>query len=394
LRLAATLLVPAGLGVVGFCGSSLATTATARAAATTTTSGPITTTTLSVSTAPSEETTTTSLPAGTTLPTTTAALPGVWTEVGSPDVIDPGAATQLLESYWSLRQQYLVQGSANLLSLVESGPALQEDQDSCGCGVVPWGPMLAESLFLTRQTGFPAYFLAQAVARIPATSSQGGLITLVFQRAAATAPWTVIVDSQQQLVTTNDPSLDVSRANVDQDGFDIAVPVLVRGGSAVLPADLARYWESWAENGRAPKSTPLLPGFWTTEHGPGIWQQEHQLLAGYITRYRYHVANSNNAWEAPANVAGAGGPGLPGGFELSCGTSTETATFTSPVAGGVYQPPQRDVFPPALAPGYYSKVVVGKASSPCFMSYPGGKTAVIGAVPIEVSVTGYPLAAP
>jgi hypothetical protein len=255
-------------------------------------------------------------------------------------VVDPATATQLLESYWSLHQQYLVQGSANLLSLVESGPALEEDQDTCGCGVVPWGPMLAESLFLTRQTRFPAYFLAQAVARIPATSSQGGLMTLVFQRTAAAAPWTVVVDSQQQLVTTNDPSLDVSRANVDQDGFDIGAPVLVRGGSAVLPADLAGYWESWAVHGRPPKSTPLLPGFWTTEHGPGIWQQEHQLAGGYLTRYRYHSASSNDAWEAPANVAGAGGPGLPGGFELSCGTSTETATFTSPVPGGVYQPLQ------------------------------------------------------
>ena len=259
----------------------------------------------------------------------------------------------------------------------------------------PLGPRcLAESLFLTRQTGFPAYFLAQAVARIPATSSQGGLMTLVFQRTAATAPWTVVVDSQQQLVTTDYPSLDVSRANVDQDGFDIGVPVRVSGGSAVLPADLARYWESWAVHGRAPKSTPLLPGFWTTEHGPGIWQQEHQLTAGYVTRYRYHVANSNDAWEAPANVAGAGGPGLAGGFELSCGTSTETATFTSPGPGGVYQPPQRDVFPPALAPGYYSKVVVGKASSPCFMTYAGSKAAVLGAVPYEVSVIGYPLTAP
>ena len=187
LRLAAALWVPSVLGVVALYGTSLTTTATAGAAATTTT-GTSTTPTLPVSTAPSEATTTTSLPTATTLPTTAAALPAAWTEVGSPDVVGPATGRQLLESYWSLRQQYLVQGSANLLSLVESGPALQEDQDTCGCGVVPWGPMLAESLFLTRQTHFPAYFLAQAVARIPATSSQGGLMTLVFQRRQPRPP--------------------------------------------------------------------------------------------------------------------------------------------------------------------------------------------------------------
>ena len=184
----------------------------------------------------------------------------------------------------------------------------------------------------------------------------------------------------------------MSRANVDQDGFDIAVPVPVRGGSAVLPADLARYWESWAVHGRAPKSTPLLPGFWTTEHGPGIWQQEHQLAAGYITRYRYHAANSNDAWEAPANTAGAGGPGLPGGFELSCGTSTETATFTSPVPVASTSRPN-GTFPAPLAPGHYpGRRREGLVA--LLYDLRRGQGGCDRRRTYEVSVTGYPLMAP
>ena len=177
LRLAAALLAPSVLGVVGLCGTSLATTTTAGAAATTTTS--TSTTHVACLTAPSGATTTTSLPTGTTLPTTAAALPAAWTEVGSPDVVDPATAS-------AAAGELLVSPPA-VLGTRFGQPPKPGRVGACPPGRPghlwlwrgPLGPMLAESLFLTRQTHFPAYFLAQAVARIPATSSQGGLMTLV-----------------------------------------------------------------------------------------------------------------------------------------------------------------------------------------------------------------------
>lgn len=139
--------------------------------------------------------------------------------------------------------------------------------------------MLAWTAFLTRQTSFPAYFLVQAATHIPATALGGALITLVFQRTSAASPWTVVIDSQQQLVTLNHPFGDISVPDTDDQGFDADPPIAIKGGAAQLPADLALDWESWAQHDRSAKSTPLLPGLWTTEHGPGIWEQEHELTS-------------------------------------------------------------------------------------------------------------------
>jgi hypothetical protein len=130
---------------------------------------------IATSAAAAAGTTSSSVPVG-----ATGSLPAVWSEVDNPYVIDPSTANALVYSYWSLRQTDLVDGSSQALSLVEEGPALTEDVHSCGCGVVPWGPALAESAWVTKQTAFPAYFLAEGVARIPSTSSEGALVLLIF----------------------------------------------------------------------------------------------------------------------------------------------------------------------------------------------------------------------
>ncbi|HTV12152.1 MAG TPA: hypothetical protein VME20_09845 [Acidimicrobiales bacterium] len=76
-------------------------------------------------------------------------------------------------------------------------------------------------------------------------------------------------------------------------------------------------------------------------------------------------------------------------FELACGSSQEEVTLWNP-KGTVAQPVARDVFPPALNPGTYSRVVIGKVSSPCFQVYASGAIFVLGAAPWDVSIKGYP----
>jgi hypothetical protein len=123
-------------------------------------------------------------------------------------VIKPSTARALAYSFWGLRQGDLVNGLLGGLSEIEGSAALTADVTSCGCGVNPWGPALAVSTFVTRQTAFPAYFLAEGVAHIPATSVQGALVVLVFQRVSASTPWQVVIDSQTALLTVGRPDED------------------------------------------------------------------------------------------------------------------------------------------------------------------------------------------
>jgi hypothetical protein len=347
------------------------TTTIPTATSTTGTTTPSTTTTIPGTTAP---TTATSVPVG-----PPGSLPAVWSEVDSPYVIDPGTANTLVASYWSLRQTDLVEGLTQALPLIEAGPALKLDVHSCGCGVIPWGPELAESSWVTEQTAFPAYFMAEGVARIPSTSTQGALVVLVFQRLSASTAWKVVVDSQQQLLTTNEPFEDISNPATDLAGFDVDVPTKISGGIPSLPGKLARYWDYWAEHGKAPTGYPFMAGLFTNQRGESIWGDETVPdVAGYSERYRYTPVPARNAWKVP-------GPG----YELSCGSFTENVTIWNP-EGYVSQPRTLDVFPSSLPAGDYSKVVIGKVSAPCFETHPNGRVFVLGAAPWEVSVTGYP----
>jgi hypothetical protein len=288
-------------------------------------------------------------------------------------------AAALFSSFWVLRQTDLVNGSTKALKLIESGMALKTDEDNCGCGVVPWGPPLGHSIFVTRQTSFPAYFMTEALAEIPATATDSEFfIVLVFQRLAADQPWKVVIDSQQGFITKVSPAKFIDQPVVDPEGFDVSGLFEFPGGTAPLAGDLAAYWQYWADHGHRPPATKLDPGLWTTQRGPSLWQDAHGRPANDIV-YHYHwvPGPSKNAWVVP-------GPG----FEIACGSILDTATLTRP-HGFIYQPPDRSQFPPELAPGNYKSVVWYAVESPCFYAYPDGTAYAVGAAPWPTSIVGH-----
>jgi hypothetical protein len=305
-------------------------------------------------------------------------------------VLDLPSARTLFESYWGRRKQALVQGSEPLLNMIEAGTARAADEDTCGCGVpIPWGPVLAKSIFLTKQRSFPAYFIAEAVTDIPAGSSNQAWVVLVFRRLSAKESWAVIIDSQQAIFGPETPKQIIAHPVTDAAGFDVSPPTIFPGGTAPLPGDLARYWQYWAANGKAPSSSVFAPGFWTTEEGAVIWQDEKTLgfepvcgcgdlggQAGVRDRYVYTPGPTSDAWAVP-------GPG----YEISCGSLVADVSMTKP-KGYLTQPQARDELPPGLAPGKYTKVVLTELSSPCFDVPPNGGVSPFGAAPWPVSVVG------
>jgi hypothetical protein len=160
----------------------------------------------------------------------------------------------------------------------------------------------------------------------------------------------------------------------------VTPPTTFSGGVGALSGDLARYWEHWAEHGRAPSISRFDPGFWTTEQGLLIWQAEKKLTAnGIRDHYRFTPGQASDGWAVPGR-----------GYEIACGSLVDQVTMTRP-KGYLTQPTARDEFPAGLAPGSYSKIIETDLSSPCFDVFPTGNVFPFGAALWPVSVEGDPL---
>ena len=171
-------------------------------------------------------------------------LPPIRSSVGSPYVINPATASNLFSSYWQLRTTYLTWDQPSLLSTIETGPALQADEPTCGCGVSFWGSSLAHSIFLTPQTSFPAYFVAESRTEVGENSPAArALVVLLFERLSASTTWKVVIDSQQQDLINKPPQETIGQPTTDASGWDIAQPVSFPGDVSALSQETAAYWE-------------------------------------------------------------------------------------------------------------------------------------------------------
>ncbi len=337
------------------------------------------TTAAAVTTTVSSPTNMTATVSGVTTTPEPGSLPAVWSAVGSPYVIDPQAAQQLFDSYWQLRLTDLSFDDDQLLGLIETGPALRVDANTCGCGVAFWGPSLADSIFLTKQTSFPAYFVAESRTDIGGNSSAArSIVVLLFERTSASSSWKVVVDSQQQDLANKPPAQTIDTPLTDSAGYDIADVLIFPGGANALTADAAAYWEYWAVHRAAPPSSVFTADYWTTEWSPTIATEEQTVSdEGYPVRFHFSVAESNNAWLVPQWQR-----------SIAFGSVMYTATFTNP-GGVVNQDAEREPFAPSLAPGRYTSVVETKVVEPWFYILPDGKASIYGASPWPVAITGY-----
>jgi len=299
--------------------------------------------------------------------------------VGSPYVIDPQAAQQLFDSYWQLRLTDLSFDDDQLLGMIETGPALRADANTCGCGVSFWGASLADSIFLTKQTSFPAYFVAESRTDISGNSSgDRSIVVLLFERTSATSSWKVVIDSQQQDLANKPPAQTIDAPLTDSSGYDISAVLIFPGGANALTADAAAYWEYWAVHRAPPPSSVFTADYWTTEWSPTIATEEQTVSEeGYPVRFHFSVAESSNAWLVPQWQR-----------SIAFGSVMYTATFTNP-GGFVDQDAEREPFAPALAPGRYTSVVETKLVEPWFYVLPDGKASIYGASPWPVTIAGY-----
>ncbi len=277
----------------------------------------------------------------------TSLLPAILTASGPLHgvVVTPSQAEQIVAAVWTLRNAAFTTSDRALMAEFETGPAFESDEVTCGCNErLPRGPIGSESVFVPRQTSYPAVFMAEVATTF---ESNPYLQFLVMGKASAHAPWLVTSDPGDE---TNAPLL---LPKVDGAGFDVVRPPPAAAARR-LPARLAAYWEGWTDTGHAPRGISFAPGTYTTENGETLAAQPQGSVDpdnGLQSWSNYRAGH--DTWSFGTTTGG-----------VTCGVVWAQFIWSSPY--GVYQNPQQNQWGPTVKPGVYRMDVQTDIIQPCF----------------------------
>jgi hypothetical protein len=239
---------------------------------------------------------------------------------------------------------------------------------------------LAYSLFLTKQSTFPAYFVVEARTYLGSNApSDSAIDLLLFERLSAATSWKVVVNSQQQDVTHKPLAASIDHPVTDSAGFDTSPLITFPGGAGALSERLSSYMEYWARHWEAPASSIFLPDYWTTDWIRAVASDERNgdPTTGDVVRFYFRSGDSSDAWVVPSQ-----------GWAIAFTSVVYTKVSTNP-RGWVVQDASQDQFAPALEPGRYTSVVETKVVQPWLYIFPDGKAEVYAINPTIVSIVGY-----
>jgi hypothetical protein len=300
---------------------------------------------------------------------------------GSPSVVTPRMARDVLAAMWPVREVVLTSRDTAELPKVDTASALAADRDRTTCGCLMRstpGAVTASQVYVARQRSFPASFLAMVQT---GSVIQPNLEALAFTRASVDQPWLVAFDSQVEFSRPH--PLDTGR--VDSAGYVAPVGAADRAKAATLPGLLAGYFQVAKDTGRVGTAPGFADGPWTNElaQRSAANQNGHRLATGLVDQARYFPQPGNALYFASLTR-----------FTLACGVMHRTSVYTYP-GGRVRQDPQMRNWSPTVRPGSYASATVDGIMQTCFYlpRSPAIGTQVVvrgGDVNAEASATGQP----
>jgi hypothetical protein len=294
-------------------------------------------------------------------------------KAGSGSVLSPGAAESIVRSLWPIRENALLKGDVPTLRELEDGPALRGDlvRVGCGCGLhrLVAEPILGLRTYLTRQTSFPAQFIAEV------HDLDGHDLPFVewfvLTRQSAAASWHVTLATSTEFAQVQ--PFDI--AATDGTGYDQKPTPAQVDLSKRQPSLLAAYWQRAKDTGATQLPPTFSPGYYTDQ-----WA-------------RKSAAQPNDSIYAPSGLrihteyyAKAGDPMYVErtiGRTLACGVFHRDTRYTAGTQGP-YQSASRNTWGQGLAPGDYREIDGTALSQTCFYLHdadPGVGTEVLGADP-------------
>lgn len=264
-------------------------------------------------------------------------------------LVTPAQATVITKALWKAREDGLVHRNLGLIRQIDAMALAGYDEDYLDnlqyglektIFVVP-RPVDSVTVFVPRQTTWPAYFAAEVSCQ-PGASPGMATDLLLVTRASPEATWKLALEignDDSQLSQTLPPP------QTDPEGYDLATAPAPKGPTSSWLGELAQYYYSWREDGSAPTGSPFAPGALTTEMGPELKPHpEGALVDGGDIRGTYRFT-AEDQW-----LVGFGG------WPVVCGDVYESMTDTA-LSGTLYQAQNRYQWGADVPPGTYKRVV-------------------------------------
>lgn len=278
--------------------------------------------------------------------------------------VDPALAARIVGTVWPVREAALDSDDPTTLAGFETGSALAGDNaelaaSACGCTGRPARPIATRNLFVPKESAYPAWFVTELTTS-PVQHSQSDVLLMVFTRASALAHWMLSLETEYAF--GNGSAWVYATPESMPGGYDLAT-----SRHNELPVDLGAYYQSWADQGVAPPTSPFAPGAFTTALGQLQAAEDKTLAAeGEQHRVTYSVDEAQDGnWTVAANNERQE-PSY--GWALSCGTVRYVAVTTlAPGAAPILQPADRSTWGATLAPGTYTRITQWGLHETCFM---------------------------
>jgi hypothetical protein len=310
---------------------------------------------------------------------------------GSP-VITPPKANVIARTLWTMRQHARASLDLGEIDQIDSGIAKAYDTDivraeAYGFSIqgIPTGSANALRVYVPRQSDYPASFLFEVATASSSGPGQAGPLTQyisvdIAERKGPSTPWQVAFVGTFVPVGTTTTVQTLSPLPVGDNGFD--PPPAYPPPSHPMTA-IAAYWQHWVDHGTAPRNSPFMPSYWTTQFGAALASQHEGVLidSGAARQYLHYSANpAYGKWVFSTW----------GGAPMVCGVVTLDQKFIAhPRQGGLlYQNSSRHNWGSFLRPGMYTSITDNRAHAVCMVVDPAGKIAVMAGHDFSVSMTG------
>ena len=284
-------------------------------------------------------------------------------------VVTPAIANRVVRAYWPTHERALVGHDFATLNRLSSGPAREWEGPAtrCGCLFVKTArPLLGTSVFVPRQTRYPATFVAEAQ-----TQYEGRYWAelLVFTKTRPGAPWLVTQDSGFGPPPGVAPRLGAPVSGAD--GFDAPVPLAQHERARHAAADFASLWQRAKLMGQVPADNEFeLSGQTLGRVYEVASHRQDQVQAnGLLGHYSFYTSPGDALVEVMDQ----------GNFDLACQPVRETVVYTPTPGSRIRQDLGRRNWGADLAPGYYRKLVSHDTWQTCFLvpSEPSGRIIVL-----------------
>jgi len=300
--------------------------------------------------------------------------PELRTTNASGPVVTPAQAKEITGTIFHLRAAALAAQDRPAFQQIDTGVVLESDIPACGCLGERFGAITDMSVFVPRQTSYPASFMAEVATTNAGTPS---IENVVVVRNSAADSWRLAVEN---VVTFPSGQLHLDAPVADAGGYD-AAPTASPAASATLFRQLATYWQSWKNTGAAPSPSPFDSGAFTTGKGAELAAHPQDQLQdnGLFGHYDYAYDTGDAVYTFAVN----------GGWSVSCSAVRHTTLFTPRSGDLAVQDPARHNWGPTLAPGSYDALTERHVEQSCIFVPTNGSALpfVAGDTNAVVSVT-------